>query len=430
MAIKTKIQLANDTKANWEGSSRELLNGEVAIAYTDGKAELRFGNGKTYSEAVPLQISADQVIGLNDTITSLSTTHYEVSSLTALTATSYVNGDTAVVKTQIADTDKYTYTAYVYDSIAASWKAMDGNYDAENVYFNEDFIYTAAFGVLAKPASSATLSAKGKNLEQLLKSVLAQETKPTKPTPTTTLTATSANVEVGTSISPKFNMAFDAKSYAYGSNTNTTANSTTGVVGGKYTITYNRQGTTTTLTGNFTTTQLTADAITVVEGDNTKDSKLSVSYDAATEGTYVPKTNIGNACEDRRVTAGTATATNSNKITGYYGYFYGYKAAGSTIADPAAISSAQVRTLGSGAATSFPKTIACNKMQQIFLACYKGKKSTIKVENATNGAPQTVVGPVDITVKDAAGTDRTYSLWYVDNTTPDGGEITYKITAS
>ena len=42
------------------------------------------------------------------------------------------SGDIAVVKELIAE-DKYQYTAYVFDNV---WKAMDGNYDADNVYFD------------------------------------------------------------------------------------------------------------------------------------------------------------------------------------------------------------------------------------------------------------------------------------------------------
>lgn len=103
---------------------------------------------------------------------SLSTSHYMVSALAEL-SDSYNNGDTAVVKTLIAD-DKYSYTAYVYDGSVSDWKAMDGNYNAENVYFNEDMTYTAAIGVLSSPENgSATLSSNGKSLEEVFKMILA-----------------------------------------------------------------------------------------------------------------------------------------------------------------------------------------------------------------------------------------------------------------
>lgn len=53
--VKTRIVLRNDELANWEKSAKTLLSGEVALARTtNGKVEVRVGNGKTYSEALPL----------------------------------------------------------------------------------------------------------------------------------------------------------------------------------------------------------------------------------------------------------------------------------------------------------------------------------------------------------------------------------------
>lgn len=54
--------------------------------------------------------------------------------LTAAGAEAKVD-DIFVVKTLISD-GKYSYTAYVYNGTA--WGAMDGNYNAENVYFADD----------------------------------------------------------------------------------------------------------------------------------------------------------------------------------------------------------------------------------------------------------------------------------------------------
>ena len=84
--LNTRVILRNDSVDNWSSTnSKTLLKGEVGIAYVgNGKAEIRIGTqdgNKQYKDAVKLQISADQVVGLTDTINSLSTTHYEVSSL-------------------------------------------------------------------------------------------------------------------------------------------------------------------------------------------------------------------------------------------------------------------------------------------------------------------------------------------------------------
>ena len=73
-------------------------------------------------------------------------------------------GDTAIVKREIT-TGKNSYTAYVYDG---EWKAMDGNYRADNVYFDDDITYTVAIGTLSKPSGSAKFNTKGKNVEQVV----------------------------------------------------------------------------------------------------------------------------------------------------------------------------------------------------------------------------------------------------------------------
>ncbi|WP_291627930.1 hypothetical protein [Clostridium sp.] len=55
-------------------------------------------------------------------------------------------GDIAIVKSLIAD-NKYQYTAYVYDAKTKAWAAMDGNYNATNIYFDNDLTITANIGV-------------------------------------------------------------------------------------------------------------------------------------------------------------------------------------------------------------------------------------------------------------------------------------------
>jgi hypothetical protein len=54
-----------------------------------------------------------------------------------------VSGDIVIIKDPIAE-NKWQYTAYVFDNDL--WHAMDGNYNAENVYFDEDLITTTAIG--------------------------------------------------------------------------------------------------------------------------------------------------------------------------------------------------------------------------------------------------------------------------------------------
>jgi hypothetical protein len=73
------------------------------------------------------------------------------------------NDDIAIVKDLIAD-NKYQFTAYIHDG--GKWVAMDGNYDAENVYFKEDILVTTKVGTIQTLTNGqATLAAKGKNVK-------------------------------------------------------------------------------------------------------------------------------------------------------------------------------------------------------------------------------------------------------------------------
>lgn len=186
-SLKMKLQLRRDDLSNWLTSVYPLADGELALAKRpDGTVEMKVGyGGKTWSElSSPLIWGADQIEGLEDALSSLKTSHYEVNSLGELSG-SYLNGDTAVVKTvmgvKVTDgisSDVYSHTAYIYDGDLSVWKAMDGNYSADNVIFDTDLTYTKGIGVLADPGTKGkdTLAAKGKSLEEVLKSILAAST--------------------------------------------------------------------------------------------------------------------------------------------------------------------------------------------------------------------------------------------------------------
>lgn len=55
--IKTKILLACDTLANWTGSTRVLSKGEIALAINGNKVQVKVGNGTTFANSLPIDIS-------------------------------------------------------------------------------------------------------------------------------------------------------------------------------------------------------------------------------------------------------------------------------------------------------------------------------------------------------------------------------------
>ena len=89
-------------------------------------------------------------LSTNITITIINSenkTHSELFPTKRDTENDLVNGDILIIKDKIGnDTNKYQHTAYVFYN--NEWTAMDGNYDAENVYFDEDLIVTTKVGTI------------------------------------------------------------------------------------------------------------------------------------------------------------------------------------------------------------------------------------------------------------------------------------------
>lgn len=211
-------------------------------------------------------------------------------------------GDMGVVVSAIDGDDgsKKSYTAYVYDE--GAWKAMDGNYDAGNVYFGKDITYTVGIGTLAKPSGSATFNAKGKSLEQVLSSLMAKEANPSKVEPAVSFSSGSnpGTYEVGTKKNLSYSVALSAGSYTYGPPTGITAQSWSVVCDGV---------TKTTATGTFENVVAEATAKKIV---------ATAEYgDGA-----VPVTNLGNAYPAGKIVAGSKSA-NSGEYKGVRHMFWG-----------------------------------------------------------------------------------------------------------
>ena len=200
--LNTRIVLRNDSKSNWDAAvadtsvSTVLLKGEIGIEFdpaaanTDGyKVKMKVGDGVTEWDKLPYFGGEEAK-------------HFEVSSLDEITDTDLAVGDIAVVKTAIytdaenPDNNKYSYTGYTWNG--TDWAAMDGNYSANNVYFDQDLQVTEKIGTIQTLTNgSATLSAEGKNLTQVLSALLATEKNPTGSIPTASISVSGGNAEVG-----------------------------------------------------------------------------------------------------------------------------------------------------------------------------------------------------------------------------------------
>ena len=296
--MKTQIQVRRDTTANW------LANKDVVPAAGEPCFDLELGTLKigdgvtTYENLKAISgASAAHYEGVkaagesdNDVITRV---------LTAAGVTAEKD-DIFVVKSLIAD-GKYSYTAYVYDG--SVWAAMDGNYSAENVYFADDLTYTAAIGVLTVPSSgSGTIAASGKNVKDVLASILAKEKNPAATQPAVTITCKQiAAYEVGSKVTPAYTASLSAGSYTYGP--------ATGITATAWSVT---DGTATkdTASGSF-------DELTV--GDATS---YAITATATHGEGAVPVTNLGNEYAAGKIAAGNKSKA-TGKITGYRNSFYG-----------------------------------------------------------------------------------------------------------
>lgn len=129
-----------------------------------------------------------------------------------------LNGDITVVKSAIVE-DNYQHTAYVFSQTLTKWVALDGNYNADNVYFDDDFVFTTKIGTVQTLTNGkTTVSAKGKNMQEFFASLFAEAKDPDVGQPTLTMAynGTSTSYEVGTTVTPKYKTTFSKGSYEFG----------------------------------------------------------------------------------------------------------------------------------------------------------------------------------------------------------------------
>ena len=294
--LQTRIQILNDT-AEALAAQGTAVPKAGEIVYENDTRKMKIGDGST-SYADLKYFGGDSAKNF-DVVPNDG--EEDVAAITRVVASAEVHtGDTAIVKRVISG-DKISYTAYVYDG---EWKAMDGNYRADNVYFDDDITYTVAIGTLAKPSGSAKFAAKGKNVEQVLSSLMAQEANPSKSNPAVSFSSTDGlgTFEIGTKKNLTYTAALSAGGYTYGPATGITAQtwevSCTGVA--------NKLAT---ATGTFENV--------VAEATAKKITAKATYNDGA-----IPVTNLGNQYPDGQIKAGTASKDSGNLI-GVRHMFYG-----------------------------------------------------------------------------------------------------------
>ena len=345
--INTRIQLRNDLAATWNSKNPVLKKGEIGIEIDTRK--MKVGDGTTAWKALSyMGADANDILAVinenRDTCTQIELNQGQTDADGLATITSPKKGDTAIVSKLIVG-DKRSYTAYVYNG--ENWAACDGNYSADNVYFDEDLTYTVQFGTLAKPSGSAKFAATGKNVTQVLSALMAQEANPDKTNPAVSFSAQGGfgTVEIGTKRNLTYTAALSAGSYTYGPATGITAQSwevsCTGVADKK-----------TTATGTFENI--------VAEATAKKITAKATYGDGA-----IPVTNLGNAYAAGQIKAGSASKT-SDSLVGVRYMFWG------PMTEDIALNSASIRALSH-------KEAAANKTLATFGAGAGAKKVVVAV---------------------------------------------------
>ena len=419
--LNSRIIIRNATVAEWTSANPVLLKGEIGISSDLVPVAFKVGDGTTawadlayaYNLAEILSQVDEKIeaaVGdLHQTQVYEAEVEYGGDKLTALqgVATSPAQGDIGIVKEAISD-DHIQYTAYVYDGSA--WAAMDGNYDAANVYFAKNLVFTQAFGKYSPDSTGSVeipTADNGMSLQALLEGAFAEEKNPTITQPSTSITLTGAGAkEVGTEFTPSYSVGFNAGSYQYGP--------ATGITATGYAVTDTKEGSLTTQTGSF-------EKFTVGDGENYKVSVVTSYGDGA-----IPLTNVGNEYAAGQIKAGTKTAT-SSAVTGYRNEFYG-----TLTTKPGTMTSADIRGLAGKKAQatgtiSVPVPVGALRVV-IAVPSTKVVNSVLDV-NGLNAQIFSSFTNVKVQVEGANGyTAIEYNVYYLDYANANDTANTYTVT--
>lgn len=287
---------------------------------------------------------------------------------------------------------------------------MDGNYDASNIYFNEDLITTSQVGNITLTNGQAVIKTAGKNLKEVFETIFVKEKNPIITPPSVSISFTQAkSYEVGTTVNPSYTASFNAGSYEFGPATNVVATS--------WVVTDTDGHSNTTKSGTFAS---------FVVGDDT-------SYSITAKANYsigdIPVTNLGNDYNDGQIKEGVASAT-SKSVTGYRKSFYG------TFEDKEDMDNAKIRSLNSSTAalsngSSVSVRVPVGAYRVVF--AYPSTLQDLTSVKDKNGLEAEIISGFSNTVLNVEGADGydaiEYKIYYIDYANANDTEnyYTFKI---
>lgn len=325
-----------------------------------------------------------------------------------------VAGDVVIVQALIAN-GKYEHTAYIYTE-DETWAAMDGNYNANNVYFNTDLTITADIGVQEiDNTGSKTLETTGKNLKQVLDMIMAARKLPTRTDPSVTITSDEdESYEVGTQVNLSYKATLNPGSYTYGP--------ATGITTSSWSVEFNGK--------TLTTNEGTFDQFTVQ--DNTK---MRVAATAIYNKGAIPVDNLGEMITDAnellacQVQAGNKIGY-SNYVTGFRYAFYGSSTNAIELNSNKIRNLSKIKSSNNSCSVSVVEGAKC-----VVIAVPEGRKVTKVADEGAFGTDilssftvSTVsIGGADATTENIGLNAKDYNV-YVYNPSTALGANTYTVT--
>lgn len=393
--LNTRLITRNDTEANWIANDPVLMPGEIAISISEKTADGSFTLPRFK-------------VGISD---------------------GSVEGVPAV---------KWSEIEYCLDTSDLIEKINNIRPTTENTYFTEDMTVTYAFGKYSPDSTgSTTVPTKGKSVYDALLDAFAEAKDPTVDYPSVSIAVDGGSGEVGTTFTyPTATLTIDdVGSYTYGSkdgSDNKYAAAETGVVFATGDVVL-KNGDERTISNEAamtkgSTLKLQANAGSTTYGDTSVKYTFTATA-SYTESDRVPVNNLGTKVPAKQITDGSATVESKTAtFTGYRKCFWGYRLAADALANPAAITSAQVRDAsiieksGKTLPTTYDVPVGT---KQVFFLAKKGTKTKLSITDANAlGAPvacEKVAGggttdaPTGVWVEGANGYAATaYDLWYVN----------------
>lgn len=337
--LNTTIILRNDLTTNWLANSSVVLSkGEVGIEFlANGKAKMKIGDGeKTWEQLSYFGGDAAKYFEVVPEVAEDGSVEIDIDAINRVVGDAELaGGDIAIVKFTFA-TGKTQHTAYVYDEATSAWKAMDGNYSADNVYVAEDLTLAGNFSSVGNYSKGDTIAA-GTSLQDVLSSMLQQELYPTaNDKPNASISASGGSGEVGSSYTlPTATLTIDdVGSYEYGDK----ATGITFAIGSVTLSQGSNSKSNDAVMSKGSTLKLQATDTATLYTDSAKSYTFTAtaSYEQAPK---IPVTNLGNPYEAARIPAGSVSI--SSKTATFTGYRYAF--AGGTTA--ATLDSATVRAM-------------------------------------------------------------------------------------